>query len=66
MRPRFGPGPKTAIIAGLVIFVATTAVVFGFTSMGLMGIPTFIKGSITTFISAMVSSLVGGWAYREA
>src|SRR5262245_59197391 len=33
IRPRFGPGPKTALIAGLIPFLATVFLMIGFTSI---------------------------------
>ena len=36
MRPRFGPGVQTAVFAGLVIYLAPTLVLAGFTMMGLL------------------------------
>ena len=66
IRPRFGPGPKTAVIAGLVVLVATSAVVYGFASMGLMSMESYSKGVATSVVTSLVASLVGGWAYKEA
>ena len=66
IRPRFGPGPKTAVLAGLVPFVAITAILGGFTSMGMMSSATFVKGTLTSIVTVVLGSLVGGWAYKEA
>lgn len=66
IRPRLGPGPKTAITAGLVIFAAVTVVLFGFTQMGVFTMPTFLKSSALSAVTAVLASLAGGWAYREA
>ena len=65
MRPRLGPGPKTAILAGLVPYVAVTAVLYGFTAMGVFSRAMMIKGSAFALISVVVGSLAGAWAYRE-
>jgi hypothetical protein len=65
IRPRFGPGPRTALVAGLIMFVATTAVVYGFTSMGLMPLQTFIKGSAASLVTTVLASLAGGSVYKE-
>src|SRR6185295_1610523 len=43
MRPRFGPGIQTAFFAGLVIYLAPTLVLFGFTMMGMMTMAMFVK-----------------------
>jgi hypothetical protein len=66
IRPRFGAGPRTAVIAGLILFVGTTAVVFGFTSMGLMPAATFVRGSAASLVTTIFASLAGGAAYKEA
>jgi len=65
MRPRLGPGPKTAILAGLVPYVAVTAVLYGFTSMGVFTQAVMIKGSVLALITTVAGSVAGGWAYRE-
>jgi hypothetical protein len=65
MRPRLGPGPKTAILAGLVPFVSVTAVLYGFTSMGVFTQAMLIKNSVFALISVVVGSLAGAWVYKE-
>jgi len=65
IRPRFGPGPKTAIFAGLVPYVAVTAVLCGFVGMGIFTETMLLKGSIFALISVVVGSVAGAWAYRE-
>jgi hypothetical protein len=66
MRPRFGPGPKTAVIAGVTPYLAVTAVLYGFTSMGMMTMGAFGRGSATAFVSVMLASLAGAAVYKEA
>ncbi|MGH7531674.1 MAG: hypothetical protein ACREL4_00165 [Gemmatimonadales bacterium] len=58
MRPRFGPGPRTAAAAAVVIWFATRAyfssyIFLGFFSTGLIGIASFI---------ALVAMVAGAWA----
>jgi hypothetical protein len=65
IRPRFGPGPKTAIIAGLVPYLSVTCVIFGFTMMGLFTQDMFIKGTGLSIITMVATSLTGGALYRE-
>jgi len=65
MRPRFGPGPKTAIYSGLLIYIAITLVVFGFANMGLMSMTSFVTGSIGAIVSTLAASLVGAAIYKE-
>jgi len=66
IRPRFGPGPKTAMIAGLVIYAASTVVLFGFQSMGIFTQDSFVKNAVYSLVTAMLASLVGGAVYKEA
>ena len=65
MRPRLGPGPRTAILAGLVPFVSITAVLCGFASMGVFSEAMITKGSAFALISVLVGSVAGAWAYKE-
>ncbi len=65
MRPRFGPGPKTAVIAGLTLFLAVTFVMFGFSVMGIMTMGLFVESSACALVSVLAASLVGAATYRE-
>ena len=65
IRPRFGPGPKTAIIAGSVLFGAVTAVLAGFMSMGMFMQDVFIKSAALSYVSTVAASLTAGALYRE-
>jgi len=65
MRPRFGAGPMTAVLAGLAIYVSATLIVFGFTMMGLLTMSMFVKGSIASIITVIVASVAGASMYKE-
>ncbi len=65
IRPRLGPGPKTALCAGLVIYAAVTVVLFGFQSMGIFTLDSFIKNALLSLVTAVLASLVGGAVYKE-
>ena len=65
MRPRLGPGPRTAILAGLVPFVSVTAVLYDFTSIGVFTQGLLVKSSVCGLISVVVGSLAGAWVYKE-
>jgi hypothetical protein len=66
MRPRLGAGPKTAIVAALVIYASATLVVFGFTMMGVLTMTLFVKGSIGAIVSTLAASVAGASIYKEA
>jgi hypothetical protein len=65
IRARFGPGPKTALVAALPPYTAVTAVLYGFTSMGMMTSGAFVKGTLTSLVSVMLASLAGAFLYKE-
>ena len=66
MRPRCGPGPKTAVSAGLMIWFV--AWLLGFGGMGIsMGIPTWLVlvSLAWGLVEVVLAALAGGWAYKE-
>jgi uncharacterized membrane protein HdeD (DUF308 family) len=65
MRPRFGPGPKTAMIAAISYWLAFTAVFGGLMAMGIYTQQAYIKTSALTVVSSIVPALVGAWLYKE-
>lgn len=65
IRPRFGAGPKTAVLAGVLIWLPVTVVLFGFLSMGIFTPAVYWKNAGLTFISTVLASLAGGAVYKE-
>ena len=64
-RPRFGSGPKTAVIAGFMPWVAITSIFCGLASMGVFTEAMAIKASLLGIVNVVVGSIAGAWAYRE-
>ena len=67
IRPRLGPGPRTAAIAGVLVwFLAylTTALSVG--ALGVLPAPPLLIGLVWGLVELIVASLVGGWLYSEA
>lgn len=62
IRPRFGPGPKTAICAGLVVWALSYVftAIFGGQSIG-----TVVVIIAWTGIEMLFASSVGGYLYHE-
>jgi hypothetical protein len=65
MRPRFGAGPKTGIIAGLTLWFAISLVIFGFHAMGIFGPTMYITNLVAQGISLALAGMLGGWLYKE-
>jgi hypothetical protein len=66
IRPRFGPGVGTAIIAGMIPYLGVTLVLAGFTSMGIFSTSLFVTGSIASLVNTAIGSVAGAWIYTEA
>ena len=65
VRPRFGPGPWTAMAAGLVLYLAITVVLFGFMSMGMFVPDAFFRSTGLQLVVTLAASLAGGMVYKE-
>jgi len=65
IRPRFGPGPKTAIVSGTILWLAFAIAVLILTAIGLHTPQSYLKSSGLYLVSALVSSLVGAALYKE-
>ena len=65
MRPRFGPGPKTAIMTALAYWIFGSIVAVGFMSMGIMSRGLWLSYALFYLVSLLVASLVGGAIYKE-
>jgi len=67
IRPRLGPGPKTAMAAGLMVwsssylYSAITAGTIGLHSMGLV-----VVIIVWSLVEMLVASAVGGYLYNES
>ena len=67
IRPRFGAGPKTAAIAGgLVWFLDYFCGAVGFGALGLFSARLIIIGLVWGLVELVVAALVGGRLYSEA
>jgi len=65
MRPRFGPGPSTAVKAAIVPWLAIGLIMFGMTQGGMMTMSIWVKMSAISLVIMTVSSVAGAWAYKE-
>jgi hypothetical protein len=66
IRPRFGPGAKTAIFAGLVPWFAIALVLFGLTQGGMLPMALWVKMTLITLVFSCVAAVAGAWAYKES
>lgn len=66
MRPRFGPGARTAMIAGFQVWLVAVLLYLGMTFMGMWTWGYMVLGAVVFLVSILVASLVGGLLYKEA
>src|SRR6185295_6206268 len=57
MRPRFGPGPSTAAIASVALWLGTASVFAGLTAMGVYTQQAFIKQAALNLVVAVVAGM---------
>jgi len=66
-RPRFGPGPRTAVIVGVALwFGGTLLALIGYHMIGLYPTGMLLLWGCQGLVELIVAALVGGWIYREA
>jgi len=67
IRPRLGPGPRTAMIAGLVVWATTylySSIAFGVLGINSLGLVVLVI--VWTLIEMIVASAAGAYFYNEA
>ena len=65
MRPRFGPGPRTAVISAVTLYLPITVVLLGFMSMGMFVQDAFMRSAVLHLVVALAASLAGAAVYKE-
>ena len=66
IRPRFGPGLKTALISGVYYWAGVSAVLYALTAMGVFSSSLFWKTLPLQLVITLAGAAAGGWAYKEA
>src|SRR5262249_14857580 len=65
IRPRFGPGPRTAITGGLLLYSTVTVLMYGFMSMGIFTREAFVGNAVVHLVAWLLGSLTAGALYKE-
>jgi len=65
IRPRFGPGPKTAVYAALVVWVCGFVFHIDLLLTGLATTTTYAMASVVALVQVLVSAWVGAMVYKE-
>jgi len=65
MRPRFGPGPRTAVHAALLVWIVGAIVALGYLQMGMMAMDTWLLYAFFLLVGLILAAIVGGKLYTE-
>jgi hypothetical protein len=65
IRPRFGPGVRTAGYVGLLFFVFGLILTYGYKIMGIMSPGLWWTYSLVWLVALLLASTVGAWLYSE-
>ena len=66
IRPRFGPGPRTAVISGLLVWVGAVLLhSLAEMPMGLIPTRLAVIGMVIALVAFPVATVVGAWPYKE-
>ena len=66
MRPRFGAGAKTAVIAGLGVWFVTMMAAFADVVLGITPANLLVIGGAWSLVETIVAAVAGAWVYKEA
>jgi hypothetical protein len=67
VRPRFGAGPKTAAMAGVVVWaLAYLLPSVGYWNMGLFPVNFLVISCVWGLVELVVATVAGAWAYKES
>jgi hypothetical protein len=65
MRPRFGPGMKTATLAALVVWLCGLLFHVDWLLVGMMSPASYVMASAMAIVQVVAAAAVGGMLYRE-
>jgi hypothetical protein len=67
IRPRFGAGVKTAVIAGVVTWLVGSCLpTTGFAIMGVLPTNLAAIGCVWALVEFTLAAVAGAWVYKEA
>lgn len=65
IRPRFGPGVRTALIASVLVWLPGLLLMVGMSSMGMFEWSFILLGGVASLVVALVGGYIAGWLYSE-
>ena len=65
IRPRFGPGMKTATYAAVLFWILALVFLWGYTLMGMMSVGLWWTFAFLGLVNFLASAWAGAWVYSE-
>lgn len=65
IRPRFGPGPKTAFIAAVMLWLVSCISYYGYLQMGMMSTALWSEFGLVGLVALSLSAMAGAKFYSE-
>jgi len=66
IRPRFGPGPRTAFYAAAAVWIVSMISYYGYLQMGMMSAGLWWEFGIVGLIALTIATMIGARIYTEA
>ena len=66
MRPRFGAGVKTAVVAAVTVWLLGMLSATGDVIVGVMSADSMIVPGVWSLVETIVAAIAGAWVYQEA
>jgi len=67
VRPRFGPGPRTAILVAVALWLGGYLLsLVGYQMVGIYPASLLVMWGAVGLVEMIIAALVGGWVYKEA
>ena len=66
MRPRFGAGVKTAVVAAVTVWLLGMLSAAGDVIVGVMSADSMIVPGVWSLVETIVAAIAGAWVYQEA
>lgn len=65
IRPRFGPGPKTAFVAAVAVWLVACISYYGYLQMGMMSTALWSEFGLVGLVSISLAAMAGAKFYSE-